>query len=82
MKLHKPVDMRCKSINTIFHDRESIVHILSEIANIQLDNVKPPVYLLKSFVYPLESFIYLLKSFVYLLKSFVYLLKSFVYLLK
>jgi len=37
MKLHEPIDMGCKSINTIFHYRESLVYFFSEITNIKLD---------------------------------------------
>ena len=37
MKLHEPIDMGCQSINSILHDRESLVHFFSEITNIKLD---------------------------------------------
>ncbi len=82
MKLHERIDMSRKSINTIFHSREFLVHLFSDIANIKLDNLKSTLYRLKSLVYLLKSPVYLLKSLVYLLKSRIYLPKSYVRLSK
>ena len=62
MKLHEPIDMGCKSINAILHDRESLVHFLSEITNIKLDQPKSAIYLAKSFVDLPEPRARLLKS--------------------
>jgi hypothetical protein len=87
MELHKPIDVGCKSINAILHDRESLIHIFAEIINIKLDKLNPAIYLVKSFidlpkscVYLAESFIDLLKSCIYLAESFIDLPKSCVYL--
>jgi hypothetical protein len=37
MKLHKPIDVGCKSINTILHDRESLVHLLTKTTKFESD---------------------------------------------
>ena len=37
MKLHEPIDVGGKSINTIIHDRESLVHLLPETAKFESD---------------------------------------------
>jgi len=55
MKLHESIDVGGKSINTILHDRESLIHLFTEITNIKLDKPKPPIYLPKPRVYLLES---------------------------
>jgi hypothetical protein len=76
MKLHEPIDVGCKSINAILHDRESLIHIFAEIINIELDKLNPAIYLVKSFIDLLKPCIYLAESFIDLPKSCVYLPKS------
>jgi len=78
MKFHEPIDVGCKSINAILHDRESLIHIFAEIINIKLDKLNAAIYLVKSFVDLLKSCVYLVKSFVDLLKSCVHLAESFI----
>ena len=73
MKLHEPIDMGCEPVNTIFHDRESLVHLLTEITKFKVDDPKLPVYLPEPCIYLAESFVYLAKSRVHLAESFVYL---------
>jgi hypothetical protein len=82
MELHEPIDVGCKSINAILHDRESLIHIFAEIINIKLDKFNPAIYPVKSFIDPLKPCIYLAESFIDLPKSCVYLPKSCVYLPK
>ena len=45
MKLHEPIDMGCESVDTILHHRESLVHLLTEITKLKMDDPKLPVYL-------------------------------------
>jgi len=37
MKLHEPIDMGCESVDTILHDRESLVHLLVKTAKFESD---------------------------------------------
>ena len=37
MKLHEPIDVGCKSINSILHYRESFVHLLTETTKFESD---------------------------------------------
>ena len=69
MKLHEPIDVGRKSIDTILHARESLVHFLPENANIKLEKPKSVIYLPKSFVDLLKSFVDLTKSRIRPLKS-------------
>ena len=48
MKLHEPIDMGCEPIDTILHDRESLVHLLTETAKFKVDEPKLPVHLTES----------------------------------
>ena len=66
MKLHEPIDMGCESVNTILHDRESFVHLLTETTKFKVDEPKLPIDLPESCIYLAESFVYLDESSVYL----------------
>src|SRR5712692_8834897 len=35
MQLHEPIDMGCKSINTILHHREFLVHVLTQTSELE-----------------------------------------------
>lgn len=37
MKLHESIDMRCQPINTVFHYRESLIHLLTETTKFEAD---------------------------------------------
>jgi hypothetical protein len=78
MELHEPIDVGCKSINAILHDRESLIHIFAEIINIKLDKLNPAIYPVKSFIDPLKPCIYLAESFIDPLKPCIYLAESFI----
>jgi hypothetical protein len=69
MELHEPIDVGCKSINAILHDRESLIHIFAEIINIKLDKLNPAIYLVKSFIDLPKSCVYLPESSIRLSKS-------------
>ncbi len=87
MKLHEAINMGGKSIDTILHDCESLVHFFAGIANIKLKEPQPSIYQSKPFVDLLESSIDFIESFVDLPESsidfdepFVDLLESSIYL--
>ena len=76
MKLHEPIDVGCKPIDTILHYGESLVHLLAEITKFKVDEPKVPIYLPESCVYLPESSIYLLESCIYLPESSIYVAES------
>jgi len=78
VKLHEAINMGGKSIDTILHDCESLVHFFAGIANIKLKEPQPSIYQSKPFVDLLESSIDFIESFVDLLESSIDFIESFV----
>ena len=69
MKLHEPIDVGRKSINTILHARESLVHFLPENAKVKIDDIESPINLHKSAINLLKSPVNLRESTINLLNS-------------
>lgn len=69
VKLHEPIDVSRKPINTILHARESLVHFLPEIAKVKIDDIESPINLHKSSINLLKSPVNLRESTINLLNS-------------
>ena len=69
MKLHEPIDVGRKSIDTILHARESLVHFLPENAKVKIDDIESPINLHKSAINLLKSPVNLRESTINLLNS-------------
>jgi hypothetical protein len=69
MKLHEPINMGGKSIDTILHARESLVHFLPENAKVMIDDIESPINLHKSAINLLKSPVNLREPTINLLNS-------------
>ena len=69
MKLHEPIDVGRKSIDTILHARESLVHFVSENAKVKIDDIESPINLRKTAINLLKSPVNLRESTINLLNS-------------
>jgi len=69
MKLHEPIDVSRKSIDTILYARESLVHFVSENAKVKIDDIESPINLRKTAINLLKSPVNLRESTINLLNS-------------
>jgi len=69
VKLHEPIDVSRKSIDTILYARESLVHFVSENAKVKIDDIESPINLHKSAINLLKSPVNLRESTINLLDS-------------